>query len=142
MVQLCHHPHYTPSFFRSLAWLFGKGTSKNSLFPIRAYLSLFGASPHIVWIVWNKIRIRIAEDAKPLHLLCTLLFLKTYETESVLSVMTGLSPKTMRKWVRHFTEVLSSLNEVCLLSKAHQCLGNCNNLTIFSTPLDSSSRSS
>jgi hypothetical protein len=65
------------------------------------FQSLFGVGPEVcdhIWhhlssYSWKPLRMR------PKHLLWTLMFLKVYSSELVLSVMVRASRKTFRKWV-------------------------------------------
>lgn len=72
---------------------------------LRDFVSLFGVTPRVCAVVWNITS--FDDDIKLQHLLWALLFLKTYEKESVLIVLAG---GVDRKTYRHKVwRVLSSL---------------------------------
>jgi hypothetical protein len=62
---------------------------------IRAH---FGVSIKTLTRIWDTCSSNNL-SSKPEHLLWTLQFLKTYETEEILSNTFGVSRKTYRKWV-------------------------------------------
>lgn len=53
----------------------------------RVYRSVFGVTPTVTAVVWNKISNQLNRTARPEHLLWTLHFLKNYSTEHVNSVL-------------------------------------------------------
>lgn len=106
------HPRYSPSYFRAQGWCFHNKKKLNQLFPMRTYQAYFGVDPLITFFLWNKIRLQLMKSAIPFYLLCTLMFLKTYPTESVLSGITGTSEKTLRQWIKYFLHELASLKQV------------------------------
>jgi hypothetical protein len=65
----------------------------------------YGASPKSCEIIWVDLQtaieeeFRINSDANPLHLLLTLHFLKSYQTESILAPTFRMTEKTARKWI-------------------------------------------
>jgi len=66
----------------------------------------FHAEPEVCVDVWNRLQEDFDDDdlmesqAQPEHLLWALLFLKTYETEPVLTgICGGIHEDTLRKWV-------------------------------------------
>lgn len=67
----------------------------------RAFRAHFGTSIDVCSLLWDGIRAdtRFYRYIQPRHLLWALLFLKTYNTEDVLSSRVGTTPKTFRKWV-------------------------------------------
>ena len=76
----------------------------------RRFREFFGCSPSICSIVWEKLSATnsIPPTGKPVHLLWTLLFLKRYTTEHVMSSMVGADEKTLRKWIWKFIAALSA----------------------------------
>lgn len=79
---------------------------------LRQYRHIFGTTPTICSILWGKIKDRntLPPYARPLHLLCALLFLKVYSTEEVHAALTGLNEKTFRKWSWKFINLIASLD--------------------------------
>lgn len=74
--------------------------------------AFFGASPYVCSLVWSYLvqaNVALDDYCQPKHLLWTLLFLKTYSTESVLAVLIGVDEKTVRKWVWYLIEELGDL---------------------------------
>jgi hypothetical protein len=57
----------------------------------------FGVGTHVTAIIWSTIT--KPDGAEPHHLLWTLLFLKVYASEEVLSNLIGVCTNTYRKWV-------------------------------------------
>lgn len=45
-----------------------------------------------------------------MHLLWTLLFLKTYGKESIMSTIVEADEKTVRKWVWHIAELIADMD--------------------------------
>lgn len=62
----------------------------------RRFMALFGATPFIICLVWNMLdpptNHSIPNNVKIIHLLWTFSFLKTYETEHVLRLITVGKP--------------------------------------------------
>ena len=63
----------------------------------RKFRALFGVDSETCAVIWDEISDVKPRRGKPKHLLWSLLFLKTYFTEYVLSVITGADPKTLHK---------------------------------------------
>jgi hypothetical protein len=65
------------------------------------FRSLFGVGPEVCGHIWHHLSNYSWKPprVRPKHLLWTLMFLKLYSTELVLSVMARASRKTFRKWV-------------------------------------------
>ena len=80
-------PQYSTSYFRALAWKFSKAKKNGKQFNIRTFLALFGVDPTITSILRNKIKMDLTPESESCHLLSTLLFPKTYNTEDVLSAL-------------------------------------------------------
>jgi hypothetical protein len=74
--------------------------------------SLIGVSYDICAELWNLINplVSASKNAKPKHLLWTLLFLKNYSTEEVSTrVVGGADKKTFREWCWIFIEAIAKL---------------------------------
>ena len=82
----------------------------------RIFHANFGVSPLICAQVWEKLLVSYTQGPFPFrkkHLLWTLCFLKTYETNDSLSTKFGEEEKTFRKWVWRMLETLyEHLDEV------------------------------
>jgi hypothetical protein len=81
----------------------------------RMFRGAFGCSQHDVYLCWSILNVENEGPAGglPLHLLWTLLFLKTYDLETNLSSRCGVDPKTFRKWTWLFLERIAELPLVC-----------------------------
>jgi hypothetical protein len=77
----------------------------------KRFRSLFGVSSDVCSHVWEYafVNATIPAKAKPEHLLWCLLFMKTYDSEAVLSTVVGVSEKTFRLWVWRLLEAISLL---------------------------------
>ena len=79
----------------------------------RRFVAHFGTTPGICAYLWKAISFHLNEkDPSPryFHLLWALLFLKLYETESVLAgIVGGVDEKTLRKWVWFMLEKIDGL---------------------------------
>ena len=65
----------------------------------RGFQSKFGARPETLALTWNLMDIGdAANDVKPVHLLWTTMFLKTYSKESVLADTANVCRDTFRKY--------------------------------------------
>ena len=75
------------------------------------FLAHFGTTPGICAYLWKTITLHPKDPSpKYFHLLWALLFLKLYETESVLAGMVGgVDEKTLRKWVWFMLEKIDGL---------------------------------
>ena len=60
--------------------------------------------------LWRNISVANLLGGHPDHLIWSLLLMKVYATESVLSLIAGLGRKTYRKWAWRFHESISNLN--------------------------------
>lgn len=78
----------------------------------RRFKTMFGVSPLICSIAWDKIDDEIPYGAKFEHILWALCFLKCYHTESVNHAIFGIDEKTYRKWTWIFVDLLSSIKMV------------------------------
>lgn len=65
---------------------------------LRRFKSIYGVSPSICTVLWDKIYDIIPPGSHPHHLLYGLRFLKTYSTESVSACAEGCTEKTFREW--------------------------------------------
>lgn len=86
---------YTPHAFHLLA------KEKLSVKNDQSFRAHFGTSADVCSILWDNIRAsrRCPRCIRPIHLLWSLLFLKTYDTTDVLAARVNTSPNTLRKWV-------------------------------------------
>jgi hypothetical protein len=76
------------------------------------FRALFGVSSDVCSHVWEYIvtlNPTTMAKTKPEHLLWCLLFLKTYNSEAVLSTVVGVTEKTFRLWVWRLIAVISCL---------------------------------
>lgn len=76
----------------------------------RKFLAHFGVPALICEILWDKLGASL--NFKPKHLLWALLFLKTYNTEHVMSTILKTDEKTLRKYVWMVVDALANLNLV------------------------------
>ena len=76
---------------------------------MRRFRGLFGCTPAICAWIWNYFQLKhvLPLEANPNHLLCALLFLKVYGTESTNKSITNYDEKTFRKWTWIFVELLA-----------------------------------
>ena len=80
---------------------------------LRQYKSLFGCTPSICCIIWNKLNRRgVAGKAKPKHLLWYLLMLKVYPSESVTTALCQTTEKTFRKWFHFLLKKIPKISNV------------------------------
>jgi len=79
----------------------------------RRWSTNFGTSPSICQVIWGLITSNNEEPlpngANFFHILWTLLFLKLYMSESVLSGLVGVDEKSYRKWIWIFTPKIAQL---------------------------------
>ena len=92
------------SIWFSARQFFDLGNDKLRLKPFRSH---FGTSPRICQVLWRKISGRLANGARPEHLLWALLFMKVYATEVVLLNLLRVCRNTFRDWV---WEILGALH--------------------------------
>ena len=75
----------------------------------RLFKQFFGLSPELTVVTWDVVNNpKIHPKILPKHLLWTLLFLKQYGNEGMLSSVAKVTPKTFRKWVWIVIDGLSS----------------------------------
>lgn len=79
----------------------------------RRFRALFGVTPAVASIVWNRLQGHIPRKASPIHLLWAFLFLKTYGSEHVNCALTKVDEKTFRKWSWIFVRKIADLRVVC-----------------------------
>ena len=78
----------------------------------RMFRSTLGVSLRTIEKLWNMLEPleKISEQAKPKHLLWTLVFLKVNKTEPVHLQLTGCKSRdTYRQWVKRFLEAIADL---------------------------------
>ncbi len=78
----------------------------------RRFRSLFGVAPAVCAATWNRLELKLPENAKPYHLLWAVLFLKAYASEAVHCAVTQIDEKTFREWVWIFVTFISELQVV------------------------------
>lgn len=81
---------------------------------MRRFKSAFGVSPNVCSIVWLKIKNHLSPDFNEIHLLWTLFFLKTYNTEAINRSIFKCDEKTFRRRIWKIIDALSSLRVVSL----------------------------
>ena len=81
---------------------------------LRRFKATFGVTPLLCSVLWNWMDDdqKLPEGASPIHLLWTLMFLKLYDTEDVLSLICRCDPKTHRKWVWLMLSAIASIDDV------------------------------
>ena len=79
----------------------------------RRFISLFGVTLQICYLLWCMLDVANEgpEGACVCHLLWTLMFLKTYNTNDNLAADCKVDPKTFRKWKWLLLEALVCLHE-------------------------------
>ena len=130
-------PHLCEDFFLEL----GLGTMNRIVVAMATaecwFRALYGTYPLIAAILWYEISVahpwmQRQNRCQSEHLLWALLFLKTYTTENLLSVVIGRDKKTYRKWVWFILEGLSRMSlkfvsscfgirEVSIILYSHRC---------------------
>ena len=101
------------SFFLSCASeMLGRAPKSFTSVAYRRFRGIFGVSPETCASLWNLIGEKAPSGSVPVHLLWALLFLKSYSTEHVNSVIAGVDEKTFRKWSWTFVGLLSDLKIV------------------------------
>ena len=78
----------------------------------RRFRALFGVDPEVCAAAWDLVGFNFGfpKGCEKVHLMWTLLFLKTYKTENDLAAMLGgIDEKTLRKWVKIMVELLARL---------------------------------
>lgn len=79
----------------------------------RRFKSFFGVTPHVCFLVWQRIKNEAPPGSEPKHLLWCLNFLKEYSDEHTRKAVLGAVEKTIRKWSWIFVKLISDLNVVC-----------------------------
>ena len=74
---------------------------------LRTFNSFFGTSPEICQRVWDLLSDYRPRNAKPVHLLWMLFFLKSYNTDVICDSVAGVDGKTFRKWVWFYIKLIS-----------------------------------
>ena len=78
----------------------------------RVFVSHFGAPADVIARLWNLCRQHFTEHTRPFHLLWALLFIKTYQTEDILSRQVGC--KCRRTYRKYVWRVLEAIQETTL----------------------------
>ena len=80
----------------------------------RRFVSNFGMSSEWVPLLWWLLMTNIPDfpisGVEPRHLMWTLLFMKTYDTEARLAAQCECDEKTLRKWIWRVIEHLAALS--------------------------------
>ena len=105
-------------------WIAGCQITKHNLgasekVGMRRFREHFGTSPEVCAIAWQLLESQQLNPpgATPFHMLCAILFLKRYETESITRTLTGLDEKTNRKWKWIYVDLLAkNLNVVSIIT--------------------------
>ena len=76
------------------------------------YVAVFGVGPEVCSCLWKLLEPRknMVKGVHITHLLWTLMHLKVYAPDEVLSVIAGVSRKTFKKWVVIFLSAISNLH--------------------------------
>ena len=84
----------------------------NTQTDLRDFRAVFGVHWNVCEKVWNLLDDHgcYQKQRKPEHLLWAMLFLKSYGSEQVNSLIVGTTAKTYRKWVWRVVEEVSALN--------------------------------
>ncbi len=88
-------------------------TARSLYVGVRKFKAHFGVSSRICEILWN--RINRPRHILPKHLLWALLFLKSYNTENIMSTILKHDEKTIRLYVWTVIDLLADLPVVCYL---------------------------
>ena len=103
-------PSFNPSTFVNVAeGMLGKAVGLQAIRTDRRFRALFGVSPVLCSLVWNKFSKMLPVRGQPQHLLWSLLQLKVYSTEAVLVAIAAVDRKTFRKWSWMILDCLSRL---------------------------------
>lgn len=73
------------------------------------FISLFGTPPYFCAIIWQRLEeLNLhPHGARPIHLLCALLFLKLYMVGAGNSSIANMDEKTFRKWTWRYIELMA-----------------------------------
>lgn len=91
----------------------GYNSDKSEAAGLRKFRAFFGISPKLCEIIWCQIEDK-PFGSKPKHLLWSMLFLKTYSTESINAAIVKADEKTYRSWVWRFVALLAGLSVVSI----------------------------
>ena len=107
------------SFYLAGCFMTRHDTTSSRDVGLRRFREFFGTSPGICIIIWQSfVMAQVHPHAsEPKHLLCALLLLNRYLTESVNHAITALDEKTFRKWARIYIVLMATeLHVVSTLS--------------------------
>ena len=80
----------------------------------RRFVSNFGMSsewiPLLWWLLMTNLPDFSASGVEPRHIMWTLFFMKTYETEARLAAQCECDEKTLRKWIWRVIDHLAALS--------------------------------
>ena len=100
----------------------------------RKWTSQFGACPCVCESVWSRLRLIVTppEGVKPVHLLWTLVFLKTHATKATLGIpFGGMHEETVRKWVWFFVDGVAQLESMVVRRVPHNYPIDCHSDSHF-----------
>ena len=94
----------------------GMGTQLSRVTVGRRFSSFFGTTLSVTYLLWCKLMMDIPLCERPnviiIHLLWTLMFLKTYQTTSVLAIKCKVDEKTYRKYVWLVIKMVGAIDDV------------------------------
>ena len=102
-------------FKTGLAFVAQNDVSQQDIYLIHqydTYLSFFGLNPEQISHLWSLVE--LPKGYTPVHILWALSFLRLYWTETQLSVLAGVTPKTLRKRVWGVIEAIASIESKVL----------------------------
>lgn len=91
---------------------------------MRKYRSYFGISPYVTVLLWIRVKNRVNQSTRPLHMLWALFFVKNYWTEHSNAMLWKCDEKTFRKRVWYVLEVVSKLPLVSEVSSFNILIKN------------------
>ena len=92
--------------------IIGRTSRKRTQSENRRFRANFGTTVRVCVMLWDRIGRKRPPGARQEHLLWALLFLKTYGTEHVNSMICSVDEKTFRKWSWKFVILLAELRIV------------------------------
>ena len=110
-----------------IMWRHNKNV-KSRMMIVRQFRAFFGTSPANVAIAWNRLAPFIQPEyhhtAQPRHLLWGLMFMKLYNSSSVLASFAGVSEKTFQEWQWQAVGWLADLEYYCVSTAINQAFCN------------------
>lgn len=102
----------TARTFETVASIMLSRCMKGRRFITGTFTNMFGISPQLTAIVWQRIKQNVPDDGEPKHLLWGLCFLRNYAVESVNEVISGVCRKTFRRWAWLTIKQMASMSLV------------------------------